>query len=206
VWRADLPLLVKLEAIAHLTSNYAYLLLFFLCVLMHPSLRGAEYSFWRLLVDLPIYLLTSLPATFFYVCAQRELHPKTWLKEIVLMPMVLALGVGLAINNARAVIEALVGHPSEFTRTPKYGIERRKQSWRGTRYIPMKSILPFVELSFALYFSSLLWDALVAQQWVTAAFLLLFQAGFSYVALCSLAQWLPQVRLFERGPDDALPA
>src|SRR6059058_380300 len=32
VWKADLPLVVKLEATAHLTSNYAYLLLFCLCV------------------------------------------------------------------------------------------------------------------------------------------------------------------------------
>ena len=52
--------------------------------------------------------------------------------------MVLALGIGLAINNARAVIEALLGHQSEFTRTPKYGIESRTQSWKKARYLPMK--------------------------------------------------------------------
>src|SRR5882672_10528892 len=46
VWRADLPLLIKLEATAHLTSNYAYLLLFFLCLLMHPTTGGLT-SVWR---------------------------------------------------------------------------------------------------------------------------------------------------------------
>ena len=116
-------------------------------MLMHPSANDGGYSLWRmLLVDIPIFLSASLPAAVFYICAQRELYPKSWLKEILLLPMVLALGVGLAINNARAVIEAIFGHQSEFTRTPKYGIERKTQSWKGARYLPLKSLLPFVEL------------------------------------------------------------
>src|SRR6188474_3144847 len=40
VWKADLPLLIKFEATAHLTSNFAYLLLFLLCALMHPAAGG----------------------------------------------------------------------------------------------------------------------------------------------------------------------
>src|SRR5436190_8625966 len=57
IWRSKLPLLIKFEATAHLTSNYAYLLLFFLCVLMHPS-AGADgmYPAWKTwLIDIPIY-------------------------------------------------------------------------------------------------------------------------------------------------------
>src|ERR1041385_8715858 len=116
VWRADLPLLIKLEATAHLTSNYAYLLLFFLCILMHPT-TGGMTSVWRtVLVDIPIFLSASLPATVFYLCCQRELYPRSWWKEILYMPALLALGIGLAVNNARAVIEAMLGHQSEFTR------------------------------------------------------------------------------------------
>src|SRR3954464_671077 len=46
VWQAELPLVVKLEATAHLTSNYAYLLLFCLCILMHPTTGGVS-SIWR---------------------------------------------------------------------------------------------------------------------------------------------------------------
>src|SRR5262249_32704559 len=138
VWKSDLPLLIKIEATAHLTSNYAYLLLFLLCILMHPSVGSHEFSAWRMfLVDIPIYLSASFPAIVFYLFAQRALHPKGWLKELVLMPMVLALGVGLAINNARAVIEAILGHQSEFTRTPKYGIQSKTQSWKRARYIPL---------------------------------------------------------------------
>jgi hypothetical protein len=198
---------VKLEATAHLTANYAYLLLFFLCILMHPSTNGGGFTVWRMvLVDMPIYLSASLPAAVFYICAQRELYPKSWLKEILLMPMVLALGVGLAINNARAVLEALFGHQSEFTRTPKYGIERRTQSWKKARYIPMKSILPLVELAFAIYFTYLLVFSVIHEQWLNAVFLSLFQVGFGYVALCSLAQWFPSLRFPGRDSGEALSA
>jgi cellulose synthase/poly-beta-1,6-N-acetylglucosamine synthase-like glycosyltransferase len=207
VWRAELPLLVKFEATAHLTSNYAYLLLLFLCILMHPSTGDGIYPAWRTwLVDIPIYFSASLPAAVFYIVAQRELHPKSWMKEILLMPMVLALGIGLAINNARAVIEALFGHQSEFTRTPKYGIESRTQSWKKARYLPMKTFVPFIELIFAIYFSYLLGFAMAHEQWLNAAFLALFLTGFAYVALCSLAQWMPSLRFPGRDTGAPLPA
>ena len=52
--KRELPLLVKLEATAHLTSNFAYLLLFFLCLLLHPSVGGAHHGSWgTMLLDPP---------------------------------------------------------------------------------------------------------------------------------------------------------
>ena len=120
--------------------------------------------------------------------------------------MVLALGIGLAINNARAVLEALCGHQSEFTRTPKYGIESRTQSWKKARYLPIKTVVPFIELAFAIYFSYLLGFAVAHEQWLNAAFLSLFLVGFTYVALCSLAQWMPNLRFPGRDTGAPLPA
>jgi cellulose synthase/poly-beta-1,6-N-acetylglucosamine synthase-like glycosyltransferase len=205
VWRAKLPLLLKLEATAHLTSNYAYLLLFFLCMLLHPSAGGGVHSIWRMiLLDIPIFISASLPAAVFYICTQRELHPKTWMKEILLLPALIALGIGLAVNNARAVLEAILGHQSEFTRTPKYGIQSRTQSWKKSRYTPLKSALPFIELAFAAYFTYFLAFAIIHQQWLSVPFLVLFQSGFTYVALCSLGQWFPVLRFPGRDSGEAL--
>ncbi len=207
VWRADLPFMLKLEATAHLTSNYAYLLLFFLCILLHPIADGGVQSFWKMvLLDIPIFLSASMPAAVFYICSQREVHPKTWWREILLLPALLALGIGLAVNNARAVLEAMVGHQSEFTRTPKYGIERSRQSWQKSQYIPMKTMLPFIELGFAIYFSYFMILAIVNQQWMSIPFLALFQAGFTYVALSSLSQWMPSFRFGPREAPATLPA
>ena len=114
------------------------------------------------------------------------------MKEILLLPALIALGVGLSINNARAVLEAVFNHESEFKRTPKYGIEKKSQVWRSCRYMPLKSLLPLIEIGFAIYFSYFVWHALVHAQYLTLPFLIMFQVGFLYVALCSLAQWLPR--------------
>ena len=132
VWRSQLPFPIKLEATGHLMSNFAYLLLAILCVLLYPSTGGPAVGWVRtVLVDIPIFLAASASVGLFYICAQRELHPETWIKEILFLPCLLALGVGLSLNNAQAVVEAIVNHKSDFTRTPKYGIERKSQPWRS---------------------------------------------------------------------------
>ncbi len=206
IWRSGLPLPIKIEATGHLTSNFAYLLLACLCVLLHPSSGGPQSGWLRmLLIDLPIFLTASVSVAVFYICAQRELHPRTWMKEILLLPALIALGVGLSINNARAVLEAVFNHQSEFKRTPKYGIETKSQTWRSCRYMPLKSLLPVVEIGFAIYFSYFVWYAVTHGQYFTLPFLVMFQCGFLYVALSSLAQWWPRFN-FPSAREIAFPA
>ena len=200
IWRSDLPFLIKVEATAHLTSNFAYLLLACLCVLLHPSVGGPQTGWLRmLLVDVPIFLTASLSVAVFYICAQRELHPRTWMKEILLLPALLALGVGLSLNNARAVLEAVFNHESDFARTPKYGIERKKQPWRNARYMPMKSLLPLAEMAFAIYFTYFVYFAIRHGQYLSVPFLAMFQVGFLYVSVTSLAQWWPKFSFGSRA-------
>ncbi len=65
IWRSNLPFFIKVEATAHLTANFAYLLLVCLCVLLHPSSAGGNSSVAggvvrMLLIDLPIFAATSM--------------------------------------------------------------------------------------------------------------------------------------------------
>jgi hypothetical protein len=173
-------------------------------VLLHPSVGGPQGGWLRtLLIDVPIFLAASVSVAVFYICAQRELHPRTWLKEILFLPCLLALGIGLSLNNARAVLEALVNHKSDFTRTPKYGIELKSQRWRGCKYKPLRSALPLAELAFALYFTYFVGFAVVHRQFLSVPFLLMFQCGFLYVAVLSLATWWPKLTF--GGARDAAP-
>ncbi len=207
IWRSKLPFPIKLEATAHLMSNFAYLLLAFLCLLLHPS-AGAPQGGWlrTLLIDVPIFVAASGSVAIFYICAQRELYPRTWMKEILFLPCLLALGVGLSLNNARAVLEALFNHKSDFTRTPKYGIERKSQSWRACKYRPLKSGLPLAELAFTIYFSYFVWFAIVHGQFISIPFLLSFQGGFLYVCLSSLVNRWPKISLGGSRPATAISA
>src|SRR5438477_4965816 len=107
IWRSGLPVTIKIEATGHLVSNFAYLLLACLCVLLHPSTGGPQSGWVRaLLIDVPIFLTASVSVAVFYVCAQRELHPRTWMKQMLLLPFLLALGIGLSPNNGRPALAA----------------------------------------------------------------------------------------------------
>ena len=207
IWRSQLPFPIKLEATGHLMSNFAYLLLAFLCVLLHPSTGGPEGGWLRtVLIDIPVFLAASASVAVFYVCAQRELHPRTWMKEILFLPCLLALGIGLSLNNARAVLEALINHKSDFTRTPKYGIERKSQRWRSCKYRPLKSTLPLAELAFAIYFSYFVVFAIAHGQFFSVPFLLMFQAGFLYVCLSSFGSRWSKINLDSSRASAAIPA
>src|SRR5881398_810132 len=207
IWRSQLPFPIKVEATGHLMSNFAYLLLAFLCVLLHPS-AGAPPGGWlrTFLVDIPVFLAASVSVAVFYICAQRELHPRTWLREILLLPCLLALGIGLSLNNARAVLEALINHKSDFTRTPKHGIERKSQKWRGCKYRPLKSALPLAELAFAIYFSYFVVFAIVHGQFLSVPFLLMFQGGFLYVCVSSFGSRWSRINFESSRPAAAIPA
>ena len=197
ILRSDLPWTIKLEATLHLTSNFCYLLLAFLCILLQPSGQGGHGWVRFLLFDAPVFLCASVSVAVFYICAQRELYPRTWMKEILLLPPLIALGIGLSLNNAKAVLEAIFNHTTAFVRTPKYGIGNRpatrvsQQAWRASRYLPMRSLLPVLELGFAVYFTYFCYRAVINGQYTTLPFLIFFQLGFCYVAFSSLSQWLP---------------
>ncbi len=194
IWRSPLPLAVKGEATMHLTANFAYLLLALFCFLLHPASGGPAGGPYRTyFVDIPIFLATNVSVLVFHATAQMVLYPHAWRRKLLLVPVLLALAIGLSVNNARAVLEAIFNKPSEFTRTPKYAIGSQSKGRRPSRlrYAPLKSILPLIEVGFALYFSFFVWNAIVSRQYITLPFLLLFQMGFLYVAASSVLSWLP---------------
>ena len=56
------------------------------------------------------------------VC-QREIYTDDWIARLKYLPFLMSIGIGLAVNNTRAVFEALFSKQTEFARTPKYRIE-----------------------------------------------------------------------------------
>ena len=190
ILRSNQPFAVKREAFFHLTNNIAYLLMVLLSVLMPLSMvvRFKHGLYSTLFLDLPFCLAATASVGFFYVATQRELGLTGWAR-VKYLPFIMSLGIGMAINNAKAVIEALLNQQSAFARTPKTGSEGKnsrstvRRSYRGAR-----SMMPLIELLFGLYFSGALWFAVDEQIWTSVPFLVLFQAGFLYVGAVSLFQ------------------
>jgi cellulose synthase/poly-beta-1,6-N-acetylglucosamine synthase-like glycosyltransferase len=203
LWRTKLPLKIKIEGTVHLTSNIGHLMLLILCLLFHSSAStgtnqatGGNPWTKMLLVDLPLFLAASMSITAFYFCAQKELHAQWW-KRLLYIPFLMAVGIGLSLNNARAVLEAIFNHQSEFVRTPKFGVRSKRDSWAGTRYRALRGLVPYLEVGFGVYFSYLLFQAIDKSQWTLIPFVMIFQAGFLYVGLMSLMQ--SSARLFRRS-------
>jgi hypothetical protein len=121
------------------------------------------------------------------VC-QRELYPQTWTKRLKYLPFLMSIGIGLAVNNTKAVFEAIFHKPSEFVRTPKYAVEGTGDEWSGKKYRQSVAIQPLIELALGLYFTATVFYALANGIYGTLPFLVLFQVGFLYTGLLSLVQ------------------
>jgi cellulose synthase/poly-beta-1,6-N-acetylglucosamine synthase-like glycosyltransferase len=190
VLKADIPLKVKIECLFHLTNNFAYLFLVMLAALQLPNMlmRQKMDRPELLLLDIPLFASTCLSIIVFYLTTHRALYGN--LKDAVKrLPLMMALSIGLSINNARAVLEGLFGVHSEFVRTPKHGIHRREDGWISKRYkAAMGSVGTYLELGFGLYFVFTIGLAIATGSWINIPFLVLFMVGFLYVGTLSLYQ------------------
>jgi cellulose synthase/poly-beta-1,6-N-acetylglucosamine synthase-like glycosyltransferase len=189
ILRANVPLGVKAEAFFHLTANFNYPLMCVLSVLLGPSMAIRYNMGWyeMLLIDVPLFFAATASVANFYMVCQRELHAD-WLTRVRYMPFLMSIGIGLTINNTRAVFEALFNQQSEFARTPKYRIEGRADEWIGKKYRQSFVVQPMIELALGLYFTATVFYALANGIYGTVPFLVLFQVGFLYTGLLSIIQ------------------
>jgi cellulose synthase/poly-beta-1,6-N-acetylglucosamine synthase-like glycosyltransferase len=189
ILRSDQPLKVKVEAFFHLTANFNYLLMCALSILMFPAMYVRYNMGWTemLLIDIPMFVLATMSFFRFYMVSQRALHPD-WKSRLKYLPFLMSIGIGLSVNNTRAVLEALFRKESEFARTPKYGIERDSDEWAGKKYHQTVGVQSIIELALGLYFTGTVFYALINQIYGTVPFLMLFQIGFLYTGLLSIFQ------------------
>lgn len=198
LWRAKLPWRVKSEAIIHLTSNISYLLIVAECLLLFvPGVlfREAYHLDALLWVDAPLFVIASLSHIGFFLVGQRVLGQKVrgTLREVaILIPLL----IGLALNNGRAVVEALLGQRSPFIRTPKLGSMGQRSEGRGvTAYRAARSWLGAAcEISLGLaYVGCAIW-LVAAEFWLSLPFAILFAASFLAIGLSSVQARLPHAR------------
>ena len=189
ILRSNVPLGIKIEAFFHLTANFNYILMCILSVLIFPSMVIRYNMGWyeMLLIDVPLFFAATFSFCNFYTVCQREIHPD-WRARLKYVPFLMSVGIGLSINNARAVIEALLNQESEFARTPKYHIEANADEWVGKKYRQSVAVQPLIELALGLYFTATVFYALANGIYGTLPFLVLFQVGFLYTGLLSVVQ------------------
>jgi len=188
ILHAPIPFRVKLEAAVHLTNNTAYLLMLVLSLLVFPAMflrRGTDP--WILLyLDLPLFIGATGSVVLFYVLSQKAVNPD-WRREIRLIPSLMGLGIGLSVNNSRAVLSGLFRQGGEFERTPKYRIEATDDNWRDKHYRVAGNLSVEIERALAVYSVGCFVLAWQLEMWLSLPFLYLFVHGYVYMALLSVA-------------------
>jgi glycosyltransferase involved in cell wall biosynthesis len=193
--RSRLGAAAKVEAAIHLLNNAAYLLLFAASILLIPSLALRARMGWRsAAVDLAVFLAGTCSFALYAAAGQRSARGGI-ARALSGLPVAMAIGAGLALTNALAVIEALLGVRSGFRRTPKTGLRDGRTGAvdppgpAGPAYRGEPSRLAPVELALAVVFTAAIAWAWRAGLHASIPFLALFGTGYGYVSLQSLGTW-----------------
>jgi cellulose synthase/poly-beta-1,6-N-acetylglucosamine synthase-like glycosyltransferase len=185
---------VKLEQFFRLTGNLAAPLVIILALVNLPILivRYNQGLFHLFVLDLPILTFSTISVIAYFLVPQIYLHPTSWKRLLKYIPFAMSMGIALTFSNARAVFEALIGHKSEFVRTPKYRIEESKDtSWVKKSYAARRLSLPWLEIIFALYFMFTIWYAIKSRIFGTIPFLLIYLFGYAYASVMAI---VPKLR------------
>ncbi|HPU23263.1 MAG TPA: glycosyltransferase, partial [Candidatus Kapabacteria bacterium] len=188
VLKADIPLKVKLECFVHLTSNIVFPFIIIVALLNVPIvlIKNTVGGFDQFYSFMSIFVLASISTFLFYMYAQKAIH-LDWRRRLLLFPVFLAGSMGFAVNNTKAVLEALIGKKTGFARTPKEGIVGSAPKPKVKKYKSNKfSWTVLFEILLALYFVIGVGISLYYLEIAAIPFQLLFLLGFGTVGYLSL--------------------
>ena len=196
--RSDQPLAVKLEGIVHLTSNSAYMLVLLMAMLMLPAVIVRTKLDWQTSAWLEafVFIAATISVCVYYISSQREVfYGKGWLPQFRFVPMLLSVGVGLSINNARAVLAGYFQKGGEFIRTPKHAVNPSQREYATKKYRGIRPwFFSFCEFLMGCYFVVIAFYTFEHEMYGALPFQALFIFGFFYLSLLSAFQGVRRKR------------
>ena len=175
----------KMEACLHLTHYFVSVLMSLLFALTLPMLLWTPlptmgllfYSLWILVI------FSAMAPCVMYTASGWVL--RKGLFSLSHFPYMLVVGTGLCINNALAVLEALLGFKSEFIRTPKSG--STNTSRKESRYTVKKQLwLGIIEFISGVYCLLTLIVYFQASKYIFGFFIAAYAIGLSSFGLLTL--------------------
>jgi cellulose synthase/poly-beta-1,6-N-acetylglucosamine synthase-like glycosyltransferase len=189
VLRSEQHWRVKLQAILHTTHYSIHPLMLLTALLALPLLywfpfKVSTLAFTGLCI---LIVVSSLAPSILYLVAQR-MSRKNWKSRMLSLPTLMAVGVGVAFNNTRAVLSALSGTKSAFVRTPKAGDKGVKAAaaYHKTKF----PIAAAVELGLGAYCMVGFISYTSEEKYLVGPFLGLYAIGFLVVGVMSLMHYL----------------
>ncbi|MBI3760536.1 MAG: glycosyltransferase [Chloroflexi bacterium] len=182
--RARLPLGVKIEGVLHLTGYGVHPLILAAIALALPMslIHSAVLRF------VPYLMIVAVGPPLMSLLAGTPEGPG-WRARLRLLPTLIALGMGLSLNNSRAVWDGLFARErGHFARTPKFAVGTGGDRWQASRYVLPLGGRAWGEVGL-LVFALVSLVAITRQGgWGLVPWLLLYACGFAYVGGVSLWQ------------------
>lgn len=181
--RSNASVFKKVQAIFHLTHYMVHPMMLSLAVLALPvlllngDLRIAPGVFAALSVALSFSMFAP---SLLYIVSQQAVYAD-WKRRVLFLPLLIVIGVGIALSNSRGVMEALLGHESGFVRTPKKGDKEVK------RYTVPVPVLAYAEIALGLYCAASLAVYMLAGRLAVSPFMAIYAAGFLYIGSLTIA-------------------
>ena len=175
VLSSELSFSQRLEAFFHMTPHFAYPLLVLLSVMLLPALvlLPATNTLAMIIVDLPLCTATTGSLLAFYMLAESA-QGRPRLGAAKRLPMIIALGTGLAPHLSKAVFEGWQHMAGEFVRTPKHGVKKGRYTARAE--------LPMLEMALAALSLVSTLASIHTGHYFATPFAMLFTIGYGYVA------------------------
>ncbi len=198
LWKSPLRFGIKVQGTFHLSGFFVFPAILIAVLLHAPLLVAREAGLApsdAYFATLGLGIIAFAGVVFAHISAQRALYPD-WKKRIRYEPALLAAALGLAVNNTRGLLEAVVRHRTPFVRTPKSGNEGGHSFYSKRPDI----VVLWLERAFAVYSLAGLVALLVAGAWAGVAFQTMFVAGFGILGFYDLVKRDSTVRRPERRP------
>jgi cellulose synthase/poly-beta-1,6-N-acetylglucosamine synthase-like glycosyltransferase len=186
LWKADLPLWIRVQGTVHLMGNIVFPFFLLVGVLNLPVVIVSSRFDSRIPWFVSAYFLFTLFGTFSYYWTAQRATNMNWRRRAAYFPLFLGASIGLGVNNTKAALEGLLGYRSTFVRTPKYDLIGKFRDWREKRYRSPVTWSTAVELGLGLYTLATIGVAIHLHEYGGLPFLCLFAFGYLMVAGYSL--------------------
>ncbi len=193
LFRSDRPWYAMLLGLLHLTGYLVHPLMLLVILLTLP-LRF--YHSWVLDVA-PWLVTTAIGPPLLYTMAQVA-RPNPQPSRLRALPVLMLLGTGVCLSNSWAVLKAVLGVRQGFQRTPKFALQRPRETWVSSAYALGQDPFAWGELALAVFSVALI--TLPTINWSFLPWLSLYAGGFGYVAIANLYQAHQRRRWLARRP------
>jgi cellulose synthase/poly-beta-1,6-N-acetylglucosamine synthase-like glycosyltransferase len=196
ILRSKVSFANKIEAIYHLFSNCgAVIILSSVISFLVLSLNSDGLNTTLSIIIVALLCFSTLLNIFFY-CVSGRLLARTLYDSLLEIIVGMAIIVGLSVSNSIAVLEGLFNIKSPFERTPKWGEVKTNFLLASMRRVEAKKkilidlLILLTEMSILILCLKSVHQQLLLSNYFELVFLVLFAAGFIYVIIAGLAEFI----------------